>query len=79
MSPKKVWVLNAEHSYIPWGLVELPKTKDVLRVYVEFGANLEAQDNGQLTALLWAAVNGNEGDWGESCATNWTTFIHHKC
>lgn len=46
----------------------LPNTKDVLRVYVEFGANLEAQDNGQLTALLWAAVNGNEGDRGESCA-----------
>ena len=43
-------------------------------MYVEFGANLEAQDNGQLTALLWAAVNGNEGDWGESCATNWNHF-----
>ena len=55
----------------------MPNTKDVLRVCVEFGANLEAQDNGQLTALLWAAVNGNEGD-GAGAALKLNHF-YHKC
>lgn len=47
-------------SYLPSVLDPWQPPKDVLRVYVEFGANLEAQDNGKLTPLLWAAVNGNE-------------------
>eukprot|EP00439_Symbiodinium_sp_Y106_P055733 s6843_g7.t1 len=32
----------------------------LVRFFVEAGANVEARDNGKMTALLWASVNGNE-------------------
>ena len=35
--------------------------QDAVQVCIESGANLEAKDNGELTPLLWAAINGNEG------------------
>ena len=43
--------------------------KDLVRFFMEAGSNIEARDNGKMTALHWASVNGNEGEDAEQ--TNW--------
>lgn len=79
---KKLWHHGVQFSPRPSSVVQELQTvlafrcgaEDALRVYVEFGANLEARDNGKLTALLWAAVNGNEG--GEELALGTAKNAH---